>query len=166
MNKLRKIMGAAGLAAALLFSTQGLKAQEITAQHLALAQEYVEVNTIGFFEQGLLQVSLGAFRAFTKTNPDIGEVIQQSIVEVMNSYKDKNHTLNNQIALIYAVRFTPEELQGLLDFYDTDLGKKVLATSPAINKETDIAIKVWTDNLSNEFVSKLRALMKTKGHDI
>lgn len=166
MNKFRKLMGAAGLATALLFSTQSTNAQEITAEHLALAQEYVELNTVGFFEQGLLQVSVGTFRAFTQTNPDIGEIIQQSIVEVMNTYQGQNFTLNNQIALIYAVRFTVEELEQLLDFYESDIGKKVLETSQVINKETEKAIEVWTDNLSNEFVAKLRAVMKAKGYEI
>lgn len=166
MNKFRKLMGAAGLATALLFSPQASNAQEITAEHLALAQEFVELNTVGFFEQGLLQVSVGTFRTFTKTNPDIGELIQQSIVEVMNTYQGQNHTLNNQIALIYAVRFTVEELQQLLNFYESDIGKKVLETSQIITKETDTAIEVWTNNLSKEFVSKLRAVMKAKGYEI
>jgi hypothetical protein len=63
--------------------------------------------------------------------------------------------LIEMIVPIYARHFTPDEIKGLLDFYRTPLGRKVIATLPAIVEESADAGEQWGEQLSKQVVEEL-----------
>ena len=65
--------------------------------------------------------------------------------------------LTELIVPIYAEYFTHDEIKGLLAFYRTPLGKKVIATMPAIMQESMVAGQKWGEQLAQEVVDELKA---------
>ena len=66
----------------------------------------------------------------------------------------------NDAARIYASHFTEPELKQLLTFYQSPLGRKVIAEEPAAANESMAMAGSWADKLSEEVINKMRAEMK------
>ncbi len=54
---------------------------------------------------------------------------------------------------IYDRHFTHEEIKGMLDFYNTSLGKKMIATMPLVWQETMQAGKQWGTELADRIAT-------------
>jgi hypothetical protein len=72
----------------------------------------------------------------------------------------------NDAARIYASHFTEAELKQILAFYQSPLGKKLLTEEPKTADESMSMAGSWADKLSEEVMSKMRAEMKKRGHDM
>lgn len=60
------------------------------------------------------------------------------------------------IVPIYEKHYDDAELQGLLDFYDSPLGRKMLQEMPAILTESMEAGKKWGQDLAEKALERLR----------
>jgi hypothetical protein len=72
----------------------------------------------------------------------------------------------NDVAKLYASRFTEQELKDILAFYKSPLGRKLIVEEPAILDQSMKNAQVWAENLSQEVIAKMRTEMKKRGHDI
>lgn len=63
----------------------------------------------------------------------------------------------DMIGVVYDRHFTSGEIRQLLDFYDTPLGRKLLATQPAIAQESIEAGQLWGQRVGAEIVAQLAA---------
>jgi hypothetical protein len=72
----------------------------------------------------------------------------------------------NEVAKLYASRFTEQELKDTLAFYKSPLGKKLLVEEPLILDQSMRNAQSWADRLSQEVIGKIRTEMKKRGHDI
>jgi hypothetical protein len=82
---------------------------------------------------------------------------------VLETYKGKSDDLFNQIARLYAVSFTPDELQQIVTFYQTPAGQKLASQAFGINRDVSKVLQVYTYNFGTEFVTKVRAELKSQG---
>ncbi|QXV66130.1 DUF2059 domain-containing protein [Mucilaginibacter achroorhodeus] len=116
---------------ALLFCA-GARAQttpDITPAHLKAAEDLLKVTQADM----LFKQNMGTMLKQASTN--IPEDKRAKFIEVMNTFVAKYvswETLRDQMAAAYAKEFTAAELKGLIAFYSTDLGKKLLAKQPAL----------------------------------
>jgi len=72
----------------------------------------------------------------------------------------------NEVAKLYASRFTEQELKDTLAFYKSTLGRKLLTEEPAILDQSMKTAQTWAEGLSQEVIAKMRVEMKKRGHDI
>ena len=54
----------------------------------------------------------------------------------------------------------------MLAFYKTPLGKKLIAEEPKASRRATERVEDWANKISEEVVSKMRAEMKKKGHNL
>ena len=140
-------------------------AQEISPDQLALARKYVDLtNKAQIFEAILAQTAAQTSKLLSEHNPDITDKIDATIGKVLESYKGKDDELFNQLARIYAVSFTPDELQQIVAFYETPAGQKLAANAFNINRDAGKVMQVYTYNFGTEFVTKVRAELKSQGY--
>src|SRR5690348_11141857 len=113
---LAKWTAAAVLALCLALGVTGpTMAQEISPDQLALARKYVDLtNKAQIYEAILAQTAAQTSKLLSEHNPDITDKIDATIGKVLDTYKGKSDDLFNQIARLYAVTFTPEELQQIV----------------------------------------------------
>jgi hypothetical protein len=167
LSRLGKLTAAIAFALSLAFVAAPASAQEISPDQLALARKYVDLtNKAQIFEAILAQTAAQTSKLLSEHNPDITDKIDASIGKVLETYKGKNDELFNQIARIYAVSFTPEELQQIVTFYETPAGQKLASNAFDINRDVAKVMQVYTYNFGTEFVTKVRADLKAQGFNL
>lgn len=70
---------------------------------------------------------------------------------------DTDKAVEDILVPIYETHFSPAEIEELVTFYESPVGKKLMALQPQIMQEAIDAIKPWGDNLAREFIKQLDA---------
>lgn len=140
--------------------------QELSPEHLALARKYVDLtDKSGIYEATIVQTGIDTRRTLLRQNPGISEQVDDAIGKVIASYKDKKGELFDQFARVYALAFTMDELQKIVDFYSSPVGQKLATTNADLNSSIARVMNLYSANLQSEFFSKVRAQLKTMGVD-
>ena len=103
---------------------------------------------------------------FMQTNFMWGKDLNEVADSLIKQYSVRSGELMNDAARIYASHFTEAELKQILAFYQSPLGQKLLAEEPKTADESMSMAGSWADKLSEEVMSKMRAEMKKRGHDM
>lgn len=139
---------------------------EISPESLALALKYVEAtDRSGLYEVTLVRAAGDTYKQLLQQNPTIGDPLNTAIENTLTFYKDKKGDLFDQIARLYALTFSTEELQQISDFYASPVGQKLSQANAEINPAIVSLVRVFTDNLNREFFAKVRAELKAAGID-
>lgn len=104
--------------------------------HVDLLIEDVITNTMKKLEFSFPQVS-----------PDV-------IREFMSGV-DADKAVEDILVPIYQRHFSPSEIQELLRFYESPVGKKMMAVQPQIMQEALETIQPWGHELAKEFINQL-----------
>lgn len=168
MIGLRKIASAAVLSLGLLMGASAPSAaQEISPEHLALARQYVDLTrTSDYYMAEINRVAAATAKLLTQQNPDLTDSINEAINGIYESYKGQEGALYNEIARVYAVEFTQDELQQIIAFYETPVGKRITATRTTVEAGLVASVTVFRRNLGNEFPAKVRAVLREKGYNV
>lgn len=145
--------------------------QELAPEHIAIARKFVDISdSVKLYELALLQAGVQTSKMLSRRDPtmdqDMHDSINNAIGRTIAGYSDQKDELMDQIARVYAQRFTPDELQKMIDFYSTDVGQKYVKQSQAISKELKSVMQVFGRNLQTEFFARVKADLKEHGVDI
>ncbi|MGZ9410820.1 MAG: DUF2059 domain-containing protein, partial [Methylocystis sp.] len=99
-------------------------------------------------------------------NPNLGNPLREVATKLRNELAPRQAELNNEVAMVYASRFTEKEIKDLLAFYQTPLGRKLISEEPKALDQSMTYAQDWARRLSDEVVVKMRAEMKKLGHDL
>jgi uncharacterized protein len=155
------------LALALLISIVPAAAQQPSPAALAAAKEIVTVKGADAIWRPVLRgVVERAKGMFMQSNPMLSKDLNEVAAKLYAEYNPRIAELLNDAAKIYATRFTEQELKDLLAFYKSPLGKKMVVEEPAILDQNMKDAQAWADKLSNEVITKMRAEMRKRGHEI
>ena len=103
---------------------------------------------------------------FEQQNPNLGNPLRDVATKLRNELAPRQAELNSEVAKVYASRFTEKEIKDLLAFYQSPLGRKLIAEEPKALDQSMSYAQDWARRLSDEVVVKMRAEMKKLGHDI
>jgi len=163
VNTFKKLILAIMLAATLSGVSS---AQELSPDLLALARKYVDLTDQSkVYEVILIETGISTMRTLVSQKPDIAQQVSDAIGVVIKQYNDSSQRdeLFNQFARVYASRFTKEELQKIVAFYESDVGIKLSKENAAANTELKTVMQVYRNNLNTEFFAKVRAVLRDKG---
>ena len=73
----------------------------------------------------LLSTAVETMRTIIAQNPDLTEQTDKAITTSLQAYRERKGELLDQIARIYALTFSMEELQVVVDFYGSEVGQKL-----------------------------------------
>ncbi|NOZ32000.1 MAG: DUF2059 domain-containing protein [Alphaproteobacteria bacterium] len=147
-------------------SVPAVSAQEISPEQLAMASQFVDLKMRSrFYERAVMETAANASRTLAGQNPEFSADIAQASVDVVGEYVGRQGELYDQFARIYSLQFTLEELTQLVAFFDSELGRKLQDTDTAVADQLGLAVRVWSSNLNTEFMSRLRANLREKGHE-
>ena len=103
---------------------------------------------------------------FEQQNPNLGTPLREVATKLRNELAPRQAELNSEVAKVYASRFTEKEIKDLLAFYQSPLGRKLIAEEPKALDQSMTYAQDWARKLSDEVVVKMRAEMKKLGHDL
>lgn len=160
--------GRAGLvAAAFALSASPVFAQSAAPDQLKAASEVIELSGAAASLKDIVPIFFDEARlTFTRTRPEIAKDLDEAIKVVTPEFEKRRDQLMTDIALIYAQRFTAQELAEIKTFYQTPTGKKLVENMPGILQESYQKTQLWSAKMSQDIVSRLRAEMKKRGVDI
>lgn len=152
---------------AMLASVVPATAQELAPEQLTLARKYVDLtDTSGIYEQALVQTAVNTMKSIVAQNPELDAPTNAAITKTLDFYKTKKGDLMDQFARIYAQAFSVEELQAIVDFYESPAGSKLAKANAELNQSLQLVMKVFQTNLNTEFYAKVRAELKAGGYNV
>ncbi len=142
-------------------------AQEVAPEQLALARKYVDLTDRGaVFETTVVEMGIETMRQIVTQNPEIIDQTNETIGEVIKEYNGRKGELLDQFARVYAMRFSMEELNQIVAFYESPTGQKLAAANSEVNVDLRRIMQVYTNNLRTEFFAKVRSSLRAKGIEI
>lgn len=162
-----KVMMCAALAAGMIGFAAPASAQEVAPEIQALAKKYIELTDRGaVFEVTVVETGIETMRQIVSQNPELADSVTEAIGTVIQEYNGRKGELLDQFARVYAVRFTLDELQQIVTFYESPVGQKLAQANVEINSDLQRVLQVYTNNLKREFFAKVRAELRSKGVEI
>lgn len=155
------------LSAVVLAVSLPAMAQEVPPEQLALARKYIELtDSASVYEITLVEIGIGTMRQIVTQNPELVDETDAAVGKILEEYRDRKGELLDQFARIYAVRFTVEELQQIVDFYESATGQKLAKANTEVNSDLQAVLQVFTTNTRPEFFAKVRAELRAQGFEV
>ncbi|MFD1331490.1 DUF2059 domain-containing protein [Methylopila musalis] len=162
---LRRAACAAGLALALI-PAAGF-AQQANNPKLSLAREVIAVSGAAASFDGIAPIFLDeAKRTFLRTRPELSKDFDEVIKTLLPEFEQRREKLLDDVASVYASRFSEDELKEIKAFYETGTGKKLVSTLPGVLQESYEKTNAWSRQMSQDVIKRLREEMRKRGHEI
>lgn len=131
--------------------------QEFDPEELKLARRVVDVTDVTRpFDSILPEVADKAKTTLIRSNPQMQLGIIEVVDRVALEMVDQRAELEEIVAKIWASAFTAEELQTLLDFYQTPVGEKYANVFPGILRAQIGAAEWWGQRLSQTLFARVQ----------
>lgn len=141
--------------------------QEPSAAAVAAARELVDLRGgAKMFDSVVPGVVEQAKGVFLQTNPALAKELDEVAGRLRSDFGSRTTELLNEVARIYAQHFTEQEMREAIAFYKTNLGRKIVTQEPIIIDQSFARMQQWANKFSEEVLSRYRAEMKKKGHDL
>lgn len=168
MTKTKTILGKlAVFVLTAMLSAAPVAAQEIAPEHLNIARRYVDLtDTAKVFEVALIEAGVRTNSLLIVKNPGVEEELNKAIANTIESYLPRKDELLNQFARVYAIRFSMEELEQIVAFYESDVGRKLSKANLEANQDLQAVMGVFSNNLRTEFLTRVRAELREMGIEL
>ena len=131
--------------------------QEIPAEKLALAAKLVALTgTARLYDELLPNIADQAKNQFIRANPQMQLGIISVVDKIAVQMVSRRPELDEYLARVWASGFSNEELQGLIDFYSSETGKKFAKLHPRILAVQTAAAEDWAKDVAQELNERVR----------
>jgi uncharacterized protein len=134
---------------------------------IATAKELLQTKgATNMFDPLIPGVIESAKNAFLPTNPGLFKELNEVAALLRTQFAARRNEIIDEIARLYAQRFTEAEMKEVIAFYKSPVGKKFVLDEPAVIDQGLARTQAWTNKLSDDVLNRFRAEMKKKGHDL
>lgn len=142
-------------------------AQEVSAEHVALALQVVQsAGAMRGFDNVLPILASQVTDRLIRVRPDLHKEIAAAVEAVAIKLSARRAELDGEIARIWAKYFSEDELQTLLVFYESPAGKKLAEVGPQTIAESYQAVDRWSSRVGDELLEKSRQELSAQGIEI
>jgi hypothetical protein len=137
---------------------------EIPEERMQLAMQLVRLTgTSRSFDELLPNIADQAKNAFIRANPQMQLGIIEVVDRIALTLVSRRPELDDYLARVWASGFSDEEMQELIDFYSSDVGKKYADLLPELLAVQMGAAQEWGRSVGQELTQRvadeLRATM-------
>jgi hypothetical protein len=100
-----------------------------------------------------------------RTRPDLHKEVSDAVEAVALTLVARRQDLNNDIARIWATKFTEQELKEISAFYQSPAGSKFALEGPLVIQDTYQSVQAWSGRVTEELLEKSREELKKRGID-
>jgi hypothetical protein len=90
---------------------------------------------------------------------DLNEIAEKMRADLAPRFAE----LSDEMAKLYATRFTDQELKAILVFYQSPVGKKLLDQQPNVVDDSMKFAQDWANKLSDQVIAQMRDELKKRG---
>ena len=156
----------AALALTSLVATEA-RAQQPSASAIATAREMLEIKgASAMFAPLVAGVVEVTKNTLLTTNPQLGKDLNEVAARLKLEFAPRQAEVITEIAVLFARKFTEQEMKEIIAFFKSSAGKKFLTDEPVTMQEGMTRAEAWAGRLSEQVMSRFRAEMKKRGHDL
>jgi hypothetical protein len=139
----------------------------VEPDRLAAARDLlVATNTDAQFST-VIPLMFGQMKqAIPSSSPQMKEELDKVFEEVQNQFIVRRAEVLDEIANLYARKFSAEEMKALADFYRTEIGQKFINAMPELTAEAIKLGNAWGRRIAMDAERKVRDEMKKRGFDL
>jgi uncharacterized protein len=143
------------------------QAQQPSASAIALAKQIIALKgSAHMFDSVVPNLVDKTKTMMLQTNPNLSKDFNEVATKLRTELAPRGSELLDLMAKLYAAAFTEQELKDIATFYKSPVGQKISTAEPRILEEAFNQVDVWNDKFAEEIISKMRAEMKKRGHNI
>ena len=148
-------------------TTPAAPAAQPSAAQLKLANELLvangEASSFDSLIPGVIEQAAGSF---VQANPDLIRDLREVAQTMIPQYEARSSEIVQILARTYAAQFSAAELQEMLTFYQSPVGRKLVEKRQEILDTGLRAIQAWSAQFSREMEGRVREEMKKRGFTI
>lgn len=141
-------------------------AQEPTPNQLALARELVTMTGTVSTIDGLIPSFAAQVRQQAVTRPDLTKDLDEVLKSIEPELQQRRQQIITAAARVYAKYLTEAELKDVVTFFKTPSGSKYIKLQPQLVDDIVETIQAWGDQVSEFVISRARAEMIKRGHQL
>lgn len=140
-------------------------AQQPSPAAMATAKELIaSTGATQLFSPLIAGVVEQAKILYLRQNPQLAKDLNEIAVKIRGDLQPRFSELTDEVARLYASKFSEQELKDILVFYKSPAGQKLLQEQPGVIDNSMKFAQTWANKLSDEVVGKMREELKKKGH--
>jgi hypothetical protein len=148
------------MAFALAAASVPASAQEISEAHLKAARSAVSaIGATDHFDSILPGSAAALKQALIEKNPDLQELITQTVDAKTVEMASRRADLEKEAALAYAKVFSEEDLTAIATFYNGETGKKLIANGPIVTRELTKAAEIWQRGIARDLAEEVGKIL-------
>jgi uncharacterized protein len=157
---------AATLALVLIACASPAQAQQPAPGAVATAKELMQAKgATNMFDPLIPGIIESAKNVLLPTNPGLFRELNEVAALLRTQFAARRNEIIDEIARLYAQRFTEAEMKEAIAFYRTPVGKKFVSDEPAVIDQGLARTQAWSTKLQEDVITRFRAEMKKNGHD-
>ncbi|CAM5768133.1 DUF2059 domain-containing protein [Mesorhizobium amorphae] len=154
-NRVRRLSVMLATAAVVAFAAPSF-AQEISESHLKAARAAVSaIHATDAFDNILPQAAAALEAQLIQKNPDLQELISQTINAKALALASRRSDLEKEAATAYAKVFSEQDLTNIATFYQSETGKKLLDSGPIVTRELVKAAEIWQNGVARDLAQQV-----------
>lgn len=141
--------------------------QQPTPAAISMAKEIVDLKgSLSIFPSVIAGVIERSKDTLLQANMNLQKPLNDMAAQFRTEYAARVNDVREIFARSYAQRFTEQELKDILTFLKSPSGKKFMSEEPIFLNETLARAETWSNDLADEVMTKFRAEMRKKGHNL
>ncbi len=136
-------------------------------ERMKLANELLvangEATSFDAMIPGIIEQAAGSF---VQANPDLIRDLREVAKQLVPQYENRRSEIVQILARTYATAFTDSELEELLTFYRSAVGRKLVENRQKLLDAGLSGIQAWSATFSREMEGRVREEMKKRGFTI
>ncbi|MBR0871751.1 DUF2059 domain-containing protein [Bradyrhizobium tropiciagri] len=134
---------------------------------LAVARELVTTMHLVDQFKALMPAIMKSFKpAIVQGRNDVEHDYDALTPVLLDSFQARFSELSEAIAIVYANNFSPDDLRGLITFYKSPVGQKLLEKTPAVTQQSLLAGQKFGQSVAVELRQRIIEELRKKGHNI
>jgi len=169
MMKLSRMVLAAAMVSAALAAVPARAQQtpDPTPAAISMAKEILAAKNLATMYKELIPTMVQSIKErLVSANLTYQKDLNEVAVKIAQQLAGREQQVNEQVAKLYASKFTEAELKQLVTFYKSPLGVKVIEKEPEVFQATQTFMQTWLPKLSEEVNDKFAAEMKARGKNL
>lgn len=147
-------------------ATPAARSTTISPSHLALAREVMLNSGIARSFDSIIPAFADQIKQQSVTRPELAKDLDEVLQSLNPEMELQKQRMIDTAARIYATKLTEPELQDIAAFFRSPAGKRYVETQPQILDEMVQAMQIWTQEVSEYVMVRVRAEMSKRGQQM
>lgn len=104
--------------------------------------------------------------ALTQTRPELIRDLNTVLTDLKPEFDKQADEMVDIAAQIYVKRMSEQDLRAAVAFFESPAGRQYVDTQPAFLTDVVTAMQGWQGKISTDMMTRVRAEMKQKGHEL